>query len=470
MNSLNAPPPAHLLCTPSKDYVGVMPFRGKGLNVTNASITKIAGNPEVQALIRILGLKTTVDHRVPEHRRSLRYGKFLMIGDADLDGFHIVSLLYNFFATLYPTLLQNTQDPFFFFLRTPIITLRPANARSAERELHLYSWLHAHAYLDQLYEDPASHSRYKVVYRKGLGVWNEREPKVEVGRRPVHLFWLKPAVLPMFNGEQLPAEQKVVESPTESKTESTTTEEVDRQMIVAREFLTHVFHKDNAAFRRKWLDDYVKTRRAMARTRVSEIDPNNTTPDYEVSQQSVRDFLSQELILFNEASCGRNLPRRDDGLKQSQRKIVHSAIVKPLPYSMADPLKVSQFSGYVAESTQYHYGDAALNDAIVRLAQSFVGSNNIPLLFPEGNFGSRHKMGKDAASPRYILTKQHIMTRMLFREEDDAYLVNEWDDGHQVEKREYMPILPMLLVNGASGVATGWSTRVAPHNPQEGSG
>ena len=236
-------------------------------------------------------------------------------------------------------------------------------------------------------------------------------------------------------------------------------------MIVASEYMNQVFHKDHAAFRRKWLDDYVHARRNLAKTVVSEIDPSITTADYEVSQQSVRDFFSQELILFNEASCGRNLPRRDDGLKLSQRKIIYSALTKPLPYSMVDPLKVSQFCGYVAEHTQYHYGDKALNDAIVRLAQSYVGSNNIPLLFPEGNFGSRDDNGNDAAASRYIHTKQNVMTRLLFREEDDAYLADEWDDGHSVEKREYLPILPMLLVNGAAGVATGWSTKIPPHNP-----
>jgi DNA topoisomerase-2 len=477
-NALNAPPPAHLLCIPSKDYVGLCPFKGKGLNVTNSSVHKLAQNKEVQTIIRILGLRTDLDYRDPINRRTLRYGKFLMIGDADLDGFHIVSLLYNFFATLYPTLLQNVEEPFFFFLRTPIITLRPSNSRSNENELHLYSWLHAHAYLDQLYSDSDKQehvrSKWKVVYRKGLGVWNEREPKVEVGRRPVHLYWMEPSVLPKYGGGQQPMmieevkEQVPNPTPTNESNESKELiidQSIDQQTVLAREFLIQVFHKDNAEFRRKWLDDYIKTRRSLAKTVVNEVDPSITTPDYEVSQQSIKDFLSQELILFNEASCGRNLPRRDDGLKQSQRKILFSAIVKPLPFTMADPLKVSQFSGYVAETTQYHYGDKSLNDAIIKLAQSYVGSNNIPLLYPEGNFGSRDDMGKDAAACRYIHTKMHIMTRLLFREEDDAYLPNEFEDGHPVEKREYVPILPMLLVNGASGMGTGYATKIPPHNP-----
>jgi len=486
-NSLNAPPPAHLLCIPSKDYVGVFPFRGKGLNVTNCSVEKLAKNKEVQTIIRILGLRTDLDYRDPTNRKSLRYGKFLMIGDADLDGFHIVSLLYNFFATLYPTLLQNTEDPFFFFLRTPIITLRPSG-KSSEQELHLYSWLHAHAYLDQLYADPSSssHSKWKIIYRKGLGVWNEREPKVEVGRRPVHLYWTRPALLPSFQGsqapvdngegsnshvmddeksERLPSSESSSDSSVEVVVPTVNAVDLEHQMVVAREFLIQVFHKDNASFRRKWLDDYIKTRRALQKTVVTEIDPSITTADYEISQQSVKDFLSQELILFNEAWCGRNLPRRDDGLKLSQRKILFSAIVKPLPFTMADPLKVSQFSGYVAENTQYHYGDKSLNDAIIKLAQSYVGSNNIPLLYPEGNFGSRDDMGKDAAACRYIHTKLSCMTRMLFREEDDSFLPNEYEDGHVVEKKEYVPILPMLLVNGASGLASGWSSKVPPHNP-----
>ena len=62
-------------------------------------------------------------------------------------------------------------------------------------------------------------------------------------------------------------------------------------------------------------------------------------------------------------------------------------------------------AGYVSENSAYHHGEASLNGAIVNMAQDFVGSNNINLLLPNGQFGTRLQGGKDSASERYIFTK-----------------------------------------------------------------
>ena len=62
-------------------------------------------------------------------------------------------------------------------------------------------------------------------------------------------------------------------------------------------------------------------------------------------------------------------------------------------------------ASYVSEHAQYHHGEASLMGAIIGMAQNFVGSNNVNLLFPSGQFGTRLMGGADAASPRYIFTK-----------------------------------------------------------------
>lgn len=67
-------------------------------------------------------------------------------------------------------------------------------------------------------------------------------------------------------------------------------------------------------------------------------------------------------------------------------------------------IKVAQLAGSVAELSAYHHGEQSLAMTIINLAQNFVGSNNINLLRPEGQFGTRLSGGKDAASPRYIFT------------------------------------------------------------------
>jgi DNA topoisomerase-2 len=101
------------------------------------------------------------------------------------------------------------------------------------------------------------------------------------------------------------------------------------------------------------------------------------------------------------------------------------------------------------------------------MAQDFVGSNNINLLVPSGQFGTRLTGGADAASPRYIFTYLMPITRYLFPEADDVLLTYREDDGQQIEPEFFCPVIPLLLVNGSQGIGTGWSTFIPPHNPHD---
>ena len=107
------------------------------------------------------------------------------------------------------------------------------------------------------------------------------------------------------------------------------------------------------------------------------------------------------MIHFSKYDCERSIPNMMDGLKISLRKILFSAFKKKI----TNEIKVAQFSGYVSEHSGYHHGEASLNGAIVGMAQDYVGSNNINLLMPNGQFGTRLAGGKDSASERYILQK-----------------------------------------------------------------
>jgi DNA topoisomerase-2 len=99
------------------------------------------------------------------------------------------------------------------------------------------------------------------------------------------------------------------------------------------------------------------------------------------------------------------------------------------------------------------------------MAQDFVGSNNINLLVPSGQFGTRLVGGEDAASPRYIFTHLSPVSRFLFPEDDDLLLDYLEDDGQMIEPKYFCPIIPLLLVNGSQGIGTGWSTFIPQHNP-----
>lgn len=101
------------------------------------------------------------------------------------------------------------------------------------------------------------------------------------------------------------------------------------------------------------------------------------------------------------------------------------------------------------------------------MAQDFVGSNNVHLLSPNGQFGTRLMGGKDAASPRYIFTNLEQVSRILFDPLDNDVLNYLDDDGQSIEPEWYIPIIPMALVNGSEGIGTGWSSSVPNYNPHD---
>ena len=208
-----------------------------------------------------------------------------------------------------------------------------------------------------------------------------------------------------------------------------------------------VFNKKRADDRKEWLGKY---------SRENYLDTNQFSVSYQ-------DFIDCEMIHFSKYDCDRSIPNTMDGLKISLRKILYSAFKKGL----AKEIKVAQFSGYVSEQSGYHHGEASLNMAIVGLAQNFVGSNNINLFMPNGQFGTRLQGGKDSASERYIFTKLTDITRFIYPEMDDKILKYLDDDGFPVEPIYYAPIIPMLLVNGSKGIGTGFSTDIMCYNPKQ---
>ena len=120
---------------------------------------------------------------------------------------------------------------------------------------------------------------------------------------------------------------------------------------------------------------------------------------------------------------------------------------------------MAQFAGYVSEHGGYHHGEASLQGAIVNMAQDFIGSNNINILEPIGQFGTRIMGGSDSAQPRYIHTCIPDIVPYIYKKEDMNVLTYNDDDGFLVEPEFYVPIIPMILVNGSEGIGTGWSSK-----------
>ena len=214
----------------------------------------------------------------------------------------------------------------------------------------------------------------------------------------------------------------------------------------ARDELDMVFNKKRAADRKVWLGNY---------DRKLYLDTSDSHVTY-------KEFLTKEMTHFSKYDNDRSIPNIMDGLKTSLRKILFTGFKRKL----TKEIKVAQFSGSVSEISCYHHGEASLNGAIKGLCQDFVGSNNINLFEPKGQFGTRLQGGQDSASERYIHTNLTPITRKIFVEADDSILHYLKDDGTSVEPIYYLPIIPIILVNGCKGIGTGFSTDIPPHNPK----
>jgi DNA topoisomerase-2 len=277
-------------------------------------------------------------------------------------------------------------------------------ARKGDKELMFYNEGEYEVWKDQNQNDVKS---WKIKYYKGLGTSTGKEFREYFEKKKIVGF--------EFNGKS------------------------------SEDSIDMVFNKKRADDRKEWLENY---------DRKSFLDTCEVNVKYE-------DFINKELIHFSKYDCDRSIPNLMDGLKISLRKILYSAFKK----NLNSEIKVAQFSGYVSEHSGYHHGEASLNAAIVGMAQNFVGSNNINLFMPNGQFGTRLQGGKDSASERYIFTCLNKITRSIFPALDDNVLQYLNDDGLIVEPLFYAPIIPMVLVNGSKGIGTGFSTDIMCYNP-----
>ena len=147
------------------------------------------------------------------------------------------------------------------------------------------------------------------------------------------------------------------------------------------------------------------------------------------SSVSYTDFFNKDFIHFSNYDNIRSIPSLYDGLKPSQRKVLYCCFKRRL----TNDIKVAQLAGYVSENGAYHHGEASLHGTIINMSQDFVGTNNINLLVPEGQFGTRSQGGDDCAQPRYIYTRLSNITSCLFNQLDNPLYKYNIDDGEQVE-------------------------------------
>uniref|UniRef100_A0A4W4H7T1 DNA topoisomerase 2 n=1 Tax=Electrophorus electricus TaxID=8005 RepID=A0A4W4H7T1_ELEEL len=394
-----------------RDRYGVFPLRGKILNVREASHKQIMDNAEINNIIKILGLQYRKNYSDPESLKTLRYGRLMIMTDQDQDGSHIKGLLINFIHHNWPSLLHHN---FLEEFITPIIKVS-----NKKQELSFYSIPE----FTEWKEKQSNIKSWKVKYYKGLGTSTAKEAKEYFSDMARHRIPFK------YSG---PADDEAI---------------------------TLAFSKKKVEERKEWLTNFMINRRQRREHNL----PEEYLYGKETSSLTYHDFVNKELVLFSNSDNERSIPCLVDGLKPGQRKVLFCCFKR----NDKREVKVAQLAGSVAEMSAYHHGEISLMMTIVGLAQNFVGSNNLNLLQPLGQFGTRLHGGKDSASPRYIFTMLSSLTRLLFPAVDDNLLKYNYDDNIRVEPEWYIPIIPLVLANGADGIGTGWASRLPNYDVRE---
>ncbi|KAK7439177.1 DNA topoisomerase 2 [Stygiomarasmius scandens] len=334
---------------------------------------------------------------------SLHYGRLMIMTDQDHDGSHIKGLLINYLDHFYPSLLKIPE--FLVEFVTPIVRVTKGKQKKDFFTIPEY---------EQWLEDTPDSARWDAKYFKGLGMSSDADARQYFSNMAKHL-------IPFA-----------------------TTQDGDKELIDL------AFSKKKADERREWLHQFRP----------------GTYLDHCLEEIPYSDFINKELILFSMADNVCSIPSVADGLKPGQRKVIWACFKRKLKKeTKASHAFVAQLVGYVSEHAAYHNGEASLSQTIINLTQDFVGSNNINLLAPNGRYGTRDQGGKDHASPRYIHTLPMPLARSVFVPSDDALLNAQKEENKIIEPEWYMPVVPMILVNRAEGIGTGWSTNVPCYNP-----
>ena len=387
----------------NKDYEGVFPLKGKLLNVRGETV-KVANNVEISALKQIMGLQEFKQGtNKPKEYESL---KELRYGKIRLCMDQDVDGSH--IKGLFMNFIFDKWPSLLKFPNFIVSLVTPIVKASSKTGKQVKSFYTLTDYNN--WKKKVDMKRWNIKYYKGLGTSTSKEAK------------------------------EYFSNIDENTTSYSFGEECGKSLDLA-------FDKKLTNERKEWLNNY---------------DPNIVIERTE-KNITYNDFINKDMIHFSNYDNERSIPSICDGLKPSQRKVIYTVIAR----NLINSIKVSQLAGSVSEKSSYHHGEASLQSTIIGLAQNHVGSNNINLLCPEGQFGTRLLGGKDHASPRYIYTKMENIMKYLYHK-DDNYLLNYLDDdGFTIEPEYYLPIIPMILVNGTGGIGTGFSTKVPCYNPNE---
>ena len=410
LSAANYPQKRICLLDGGKDVFGYLPMRGKVLNVTNAPMTQYAENTVICNIKKMLGLKEETDYNIKENLAELRYGHILMCVDADDDGMHILACVLNFFREKFPGIIQRNMIG---YLRTPVIKVLKKDK------------IHKRFFTVRDFVEWKSKNELKgmiVRYYKGLGTSNDKDIEDDLTTAPTVVCFY------------------------DSKCE---------------ENLNLAFHQDLADSRKKWIEEWRDV------TQVDDVVSMDISNFSKLKKgQDISQFINRELVSYSVSSLFRAIPSKYDMLKESQRKALWAA----LEFFKYDPtkgktIKTGRFANKAADMAQYHHGEKSLTDTIIKMAQDFIGSNNMGYFKKEGQFGTRADGGKNAADARYSEIHLSWWIPYVFKREYIDLVEKRIVDDEKCDPVWLPGVIPMGVVNGTNGIATAFSTTTPCYNP-----
>lgn len=396
-----------------KDMSGYLPLRGKLPNASSMHKLRMAANRVFDSLKRMWGLQLDRDYSRPEDRATLRYGFLCMAADADADAQHIIALVLEFLNVSYPSLLRCGAVG---YLRTPVVRVY----RGKNIVHRFVSMVEYERWIETT--TPDQRKGLQIKYYKGLAKHNDPDIADDLNTAPV--------VVVIYD-------------------------------VQAAEALDLAFDKKRADDRKEWIA------RWRGVTEFEDVCTITVAQSHELFRyQDISQFCRRELVTYMRDSLIRAIPCMFDGLKKSQRQAIYAAIVYwKYGRGKSGPINISRFGNKAAEMTHYHHGEKSICDTITRLGQGFVGSNNMPYFEADGQIGNRDEGGDDAGSSRYVGVSLAWWIKYVYDEELIKMVPLRKEDDEDVEPEWLPAVVPMHVINGALGIATGYSTYMPPHHP-----
>ena len=431
----------------TRDFGGILPIKGKIPNVSKMSTEK--KSEIIDELVKAIGLQEDADYTKEEHVRTLRYGYVCCMKDADVDGDHINGLIINLLNERYPSFLRAGRYSYFI---TPVIRVVKQTRKklSGPPETNIIARFYNEEDFVEWWKSNEKKG-YKVRYLKGLAssTDDDRLDNIEHGYKIV--------VMLDKNGDKCLYISF-------GKGMSNMRKRWMYQTALNKPPMEICKFEEQSEYRNASVPDVIASK-SKRDANVARIEPL----DYELPThfREVTNIVNLDIINYSLASLERGIPSVMDGLKRSQRQAMW-VILKLWNYgkSDADMMKISRLTGSITEKVNYKHGETSMQMTIMKQCQYFTGGNNLPVYMRGGGFGTYWNGGTDmsAGRSRYVATAGELWHSYMFSKEMTKNVERYKEEGEEVESKYIPMLIPIVLINGTKGLATGYCSSIPPHN------